>query len=265
MKYGFSTLACPSWGFREIFTSAKDLGYSGVEIRGISDELYAPNIKRLSADKLEETRAYLENMCIDIAILSSSAELAIEDNIASSISEAKAYIDLASELNVPYVRVLCTNSAAPNGGNIELAKQSYQLLCEYGKNKSVKPLIETNGILCDSKLMKEFIESIDSNNKGILWDIHHPYRFNGESVEYTVENIGKYVEYAHVKDSLMKDGKVCYKMVGYGDVPIKEAIVNLANIGYNGYLTLEWVKRWDKTLEEPGVALCHYISYIKSL
>ena len=48
--------------------------------------------------------------------------------------------------------------------------------------KGNNPLIETNGILADSAVMKEFIESVNRKNSGVLWDIHHPYRYFNETI-----------------------------------------------------------------------------------
>ena len=265
MKFGFSTLGCPTWDFKEIFSSAKDLGYNGVEIRGLNEEIYAPSIKQFSEDRYLDTMKYLCNMDIEIAILSSAAEIAVHGKEEAALKEAKDYIELASRLKVPFIRVLCTNSAMKSGGDINLAKKQYKEIAKFAEDKNVIPLVETNGLFVDSALLKEFIESIDSANKGILWDIHHPYRFNSEDIDTTLGNIGKHVKYVHIKDSIIENGQVAYKMTGYGNIPIKDAVVRLRNSGYDGYLTLEWLKRWDKTLEEPGVALCQYISYIKSL
>ena len=44
MKICYSTIGCPDWDFKEIFSCAKDLGYNAVEVRGISNELFAPAI-----------------------------------------------------------------------------------------------------------------------------------------------------------------------------------------------------------------------------
>jgi len=265
MKLGFSTLGCPLWDFKEIITSAKDLNYNGVEIRGLQHEIYAPASKQFSDDKISETVSYLDSLCIEIPMLTTAAEIAVQGKEESTIKEAYDYIKLAEKLKVPYIRLLCTNSAAPNGGDVDLAKRLYQEIAEYASLKGVTPLIETNGIFSDTHLVKEFMESIKSENKGVLWDIHHPYRYNSEEVEKTIENIGKYVKYCHVKDSVIEKGQVVYRMTGYGDVPIKEAVVNLRNIGYDGYLTFEWVKRWNRNLEEPGIALCQYVGYMKTL
>ena len=49
MKICFSTLGCPEWSFSEIVSVASDLGYNGIEIRGIQNELYVPAMEPFSA------------------------------------------------------------------------------------------------------------------------------------------------------------------------------------------------------------------------
>lgn len=41
MKICFSTLGCPDWSWEEILAAAKDLGYDGIELRGLGNEIYA--------------------------------------------------------------------------------------------------------------------------------------------------------------------------------------------------------------------------------
>lgn len=265
MKLAFSTLACPRWSFNDIFSTAKDLGYDGIEIRGIADQLYAPSIEVFSNDKIEATKQKLKAGNLEISMLTSGSTIAVYSEKEQAIAEAKAYIDLAEKLGVKFVRILCTNSPKPDGGDIELAAQSYKLLCDYGKTKGVMPLVETNGMFCDSSLLKKFIEDIDSDNKGVLWDVHHPYRFGGESIAVTARNIGKFVKYVHVKDSAAENGTTVYKMMGKGDIPIAETLLTLKKLNYDGYVSLEWVKRWNKNLEEPGIVVAHFINYIKAM
>ena len=50
MKLSFSTLGCPEWSWNEIIATAKDMGFDGVEIRGVGKELYAPAIKEFTSD-----------------------------------------------------------------------------------------------------------------------------------------------------------------------------------------------------------------------
>jgi fatty-acyl-CoA synthase len=96
-----------------------------------------------------------------------------------------------------------------------------------------------------------------------LWDIHHPYRYVGEKPSETVSNLGGYIRYVHVKDSVMENGKAMYKLMGYGDLPVKEMLSELRGMGYEGYVSLEWVKRWASNLEEAGIVFPHFARYMK--
>ena len=63
----------------------------------------------------------------------------------------------------------------------------------------------------------------------------------------------------------MQDGEMAYCMVGYGDVPVKKCIALLKQSGYDGYFSLEWVKRWNMSLEEPGIAFAKYAGFMRNL
>lgn len=262
MKYVFSTLGCPDWNFKEILSAASDLGYDGVEIRGIENEVFSPFAKPFLGAFIDKSIDMLKAAKISIEMLATGVVLSGDRKTA--ITEATAYVDLAVKLGVPYIRVMITNKPYPEPCDVDLAKSTYCEICRYAKGKNVIPLVETNGILADSAKMKNFIEDVIANgcdNCGVLWDVHHPYRFNNESVDTTCANIGKYVKYVHVKDSVMADGKVVYKLMGQGDVPVVDAVKALKNIGYDSCVCLEWVKRWCPDLEEPGIVFSHFSKF----
>ena len=56
MKLSFSTLGCPRWTLKEIVATAKDLGFGGVEIRGIGDKINALEIPEFSDAEIEQTK-----------------------------------------------------------------------------------------------------------------------------------------------------------------------------------------------------------------
>ena len=62
----------------------------------------------------------------------------------------------------------------------------------------------------------------------------------------------------------MVDGKVQYRMMGEGDLPITEMLDALASIGYEGYVSLEWVKRWAPDLTDPGIVFPQFAHYMHS-
>lgn len=261
MKFGFSTLGCPHWTFEEIIATAKDLGYNGIEVRGIANELYAPNIKAFSDENMAKSQEKLGNL--EIAMLTSNSCIAVKENADKHEQEALAYIELAHKLGVKYVRIMCTNRAMLDDGDYDLALATYKKLANAGAKLGVTPLIETNGMFCDTELLAKFMSEVGEENIGVLWDIHHPYRYGRENIDFTLANIGKYVKYVHIKDSIRVNGSTVYKMLGGGDLPLGEAIDGLKKLGYDGYITLEWVKRWQPDLAEPGIVFARYIDDIK--
>lgn len=260
MKLCFSTIGCPDWKIGEIVTTAKDLGYTGIEIRGIRGEINAPQMREFNED-MEKTQKLLDDTGVKIAMLTSGASLA-NHNDEDAVDEAKAYIDLAIRLNVPFIRVMCTDKPYFDGGDLDLCLKRYRKVLDYAKGKNVTPLMETNGLFVDTALLSRFLDDAGEGG-GALWDVHHPYRFNDESVETTIKNLGSKIKYVHLKDSAIEKGKVAYKMTGYGDVPIKEAVSALKENGYDGYCTYEWVKRWNKELEDAGIVFAHFANYMK--
>lgn len=265
MKLSFSTLACPDWSFRDIYATAADLGYDGIEIRGIADEIYAPKIYNFTDEKLESTKAHLAKRGLEIPILTSGAY--VLDNPAPCADEIREYCALAQKLSVPYVRVLMERTPDPEiVPDFEYAVKTYRELCKLAAEYGVTLLTETNGFLADSKVCRRFMETVNEPNMGIIWDVHHPYRFFGEEPETTVANIGKYIKHVHLKDSVKgSNGKITYMLTGYGDFPFDRVVSELKKIGYDGYLSYEWVKRWSRELAEPGVALFQYINYLRTV
>lgn len=265
MKISFSTLGCPDWSWEDMLSTAKDLGFDGIEIRGIGNELYAPKVKQFSDDNIELTKKKLNKIGLEIPCLTSACFLFDKQNIEKHWQEGIDYIELAAKLGTPFVRVLGDEHPYPGNVDIAFVAENLKKLSDIANAKGVKLLIETNGVFADSKVLKSLLESVNSDSVGVLWDVHHPIRFFNEPIEYTFENLKKYICYLHVKDSTVVEGDVKYKMMGYGDIPVKGIVELLKENGYTGYISLEWVKRWCLDLEEPGIVFAHYSGYMKTV
>ena len=264
MKLAFSTLGCPEWKFDDILSAAHDLGYDGVEIRGMGDQLYAPAIPQFQPENIENTKAALKRLNLEIPCLTSACELQKPSD--KLYLECKGYIDTAAALGVPYIRVLGdTGPKEQDAVDPVRVVDAAQLLGAYAKEKGVTLLIESNGYFANTERLAKVLEQVNSTGVAALWDIHHPYRFANEPPKVTMDNIGKYVRHVHVKDSVEVDGGVKYKMMGYGDLPVAECLDRLHEVGFDGYCSLEWIRRWEPSLEEPGIAFALYVGYMKKL
>ncbi len=242
----------------------KDLGYDGVEVRGIENELYAPNCGPFLPVNIEATKAILKEKNIEISCLTSASYIFDKKNIERQMKEGIDYIFLAQSLGVKYVRVLGDEQPYPGENiNLDFVAANLKELANYADGRDVTVLIETNGVFADSKVLLSLLEKVNKPNVGVLWDIHHPYRYMNEPVKETYNRLKKYIQHIHIKDSVIEDGQVSYRMVGYGDLPIVEVLDLLKADNYSQYISLEWVKRWDRTLEAPAIAFPHFINYVK--
>ena len=273
MKTSFSTLACPTNSFTDITVMAKDLGFDGIELRGVGldgqtgepiIDIYDGRELAFSRSNFNGTAERLKALGLAVSCLSSGCALGDKAHRATVIAEAKAYIDMAKRLGSEFVRLLGDTVIAP-GADVDDAYIAETLteLASYAAENGVTLLIETNGVYCDTARLRAMLDGVASDSVGALWDIHHPYRFNGENPETTVQNLGMYIKYVHIKDSAVCDNGFRYCMMGEGDIPIDEAMQALRSINYEGFVTFEWVKRWSPELEDAGVVLPQFMNYIE--
>lgn len=266
MKLAFSTLGCPDWTLPDIISAASDLGFDGVEMRGVGSEIYMPQVAEFSEKNIAATRERFIKAGLEIVSFSSGADLSDRSGIQFAVNEAQDYINLAAEYGSGFVRVLAdpnihTSSKIDDG----FVCENLQRVCDYAKGKKVDILIETNGMFSDSRRTYSLLKSANRKNLALIWDLHHTYRYSSEEPEKTVSCLAGYIKHVHLKDSQIADGKINYCLMGDGDTPVQSALKALTSAGYRGYLCLEWVKRWSANLPEPGIVFPQYLSYIKTL
>jgi len=263
VKLAFSTLGCPNFSWVEIYSMAKDLGFDGIEIRGLGSEIFAVKAQPFTESQLPQTIKKLSELKLEIPCLSSGCCLKFAENAEKNYEEIMQYIMLASKLGTPYIRVLGDNEPHPAGevdDSVVLAQ--LRRLIPAAEEKGVTLLVETNGVYSDSARLCRLLDEAASDSVAALWDMHHTYRFGGEKPGKTVQNLGAYIKYIHIKDSVMENGKVRYRMMGEGDLPIDDMMMALRSINYEGYVSLEWVKRWAADLDDAAVVFPNFASYM---
>lgn len=264
MKIAFSTLGCPDFSWQDIYSMAKDLGFDGIEIRGLGDDIFAVNAPPFTGEQLPKTVQKLKSLHLEIPCLSSNCALKFADRKEENRREIGQYIELAQKFGTPYIRVLADLHKEPEGEvDDALIVEQLQALAPVAEAAGVTLLVETNGVYADTARLRGLLEHVASDAVGALWDMHHPYRIMGEAPETTVQNLGAYIKYIHVKDSVMTENGVEYRMMGEGDLPVDEMVFALRSINYDGYISLEWVKRWAPDLSDAGIVFPHFINYME--
>ncbi|MEI7834635.1 MAG: sugar phosphate isomerase/epimerase family protein [bacterium] len=258
MKLAFSTLGCPAWSFDEIIAGAVRYGYQGLEIRGVLDTMDAYSIPEFTPSNLPVTLRKLGDAGLAINCLGASSRVveaaAVPEKAAAVLEDAARYFALAQELGAVGVRFFGGELPADKPYDAALADGAKLLhqLGELAAAAGVLAMVETHDYFVRTDKLMELIRLADSPAVQVIWDVHHPYRMAGETVAYTAAQLDGHIRGVHVKDSLPAvEGKFEYCVLGAGDVPTFAALRALHDVGYDGYLTVEWEKRWIKHLAEP--------------
>lgn len=264
MKLAFSTLGCPDFDWPDIYSMATDFGFSGIELRGLGDEIFSPRAKPFQAKHLADTCAFLKQKRIEIPCISTGCALRFEDKLEETLLEIRTYCDLAEALSTPYIRILADLTAAPvDEVDDTVVLNALKSLVPYAEARGITLLVETNGVYADTKRLCALLDAVHSDSVAALWDLHHPFRYAGESAEETVQHLGAYIKYVHIKDSVMENGLVSYRMLGEGDLPIAAMLNALRSINYEGYISLEWLKSYAPDLSDAGIVFPHFAHYME--
>ncbi len=266
MKVAFSTSACSDFSWPEMCDLAKDLGYDGLEICAYQQNYSLLTSSHFSAKEMQRTKQTLSLNGLEIACISSGCCIKNLNSYKSVKEELTDYIELAKSLSVPYVSVLGDSELFVGEQPIDDSEVVAALrdIKRTAKEAGVTLLVVTSGAFSDTKRLRNLLDAVASDNVAALWDMHNTYRVMGETPETTIQNLAAYINYTHIKDSVMAEDGIKYKMMGDGDLPLEEIMQALRSINYGGYISLDWFKEWSVEVETEGLALSHFIDYINS-
>ncbi len=266
----FSTLGCPSWDFTKILDFAQQNGFAAIELRGLQGNLDLPSHPIFAADHLAETKRSLSAHNMRIACVSSSTDVGEPDSEkrAKGFADARRFIDLASALGAPYVRVFgrSSDSGHPIVPGADLKKEAasgLHELGEYAGPKNVMVLIESHDDFCSSSVLQEVLGRADSPHVGLLWDAFHTYVGSNEAPEVTFRALRQWIRHTHLKDAVGEGENRKYVLTGRGNIPVRQQIEVLRAAGYHGYYCFEWEKVWHPDLEDPEIAIADYARVVK--
>jgi sugar phosphate isomerase/epimerase len=258
----FSTLGCPDWNFRKITDFAAAHNYNGIELRGLQRQMDLTKCSEFSKDQIPDTLALMKDRNLQFVDLGSSATLHFADTAErnKNLDEGRRFIDLAQQVNCPYVRVFPNNFPKEQERNatMDLIIKGLLELGSSAKDSNVTVLMETHGDLVKSQDVEKIMKSADDPHVGLVWDVANMWTITKEPPVVVYERLKKYIRHTHIKDARTVNGKIEYRLLGRGEVPIFAAIDALSKGGYKGYYSFEWEKLWHPEIEDPETALADY-------
>lgn len=263
-KLAFSTLACPDWSLERAIEEAQGWGYRGLELRLIDGRLLDLD---LPASERESIGRLLAESGLGVSAVDSSIRLASDRLPLEVENEICAFLELAAAWSVPLVRVFggdrpdWMSESDAVGRMAGILNQTVVVSKRLGVNIG----LETHDVLSSAAAVARVLDEVPSPEVGVIWDMLHTHRM-GETPEQVWDRVGPRILSVHVKDArrLARDEGWQLVMLGLGEVPVREGLEVLNRGGYNGWLVVEWEKKWHPEIEDPEVALPHEIGELRS-
>ena len=259
----FSTLGCPDWSFIEIVDFAATHRYSGIELRGIQREMDLTKCKELNtAENRRETLKLMQDKGLRFVDLGSSATLHYADPATrlKNLDEGRRFIDLAEQLECPFIRVFPNEfpKDQEKEATLDLMIKGLLELADHAKGSNVSVLIESHGDLVKISDLETVMKAARHPNSGMIWDVTNMWTITHQPPVEAYKVLHPYIRHTHIKDAKVVDGKIQYVLLGKGEVPIFEAIDALTKGGYKGYCSFEWEKLWHPEIGDSATALADY-------
>jgi sugar phosphate isomerase/epimerase len=261
MKLAFSTLACPNWSLEQIIEAAQHNGYEGLEFRLLNGDILPANLDEATRNRVQAqcAAAGLKIICVDTSIKIATQD---EEGRTAQVRDGMAYLDMAAEWGAPFIRVFGgTPEGTPKAQAIKASTECLTTLAKRGQELGIKVLLETHDAFSSSAAVMEVLNQVPE--AGALWDTLHPYRV-GEQPAETAACLGDRYFHVHIKDGRRANGEQWdLTLLGEGEVPIPTILSTLHTQGYDGWLSVEWEKKWHPEIAEPEIAIPQHADVLR--
>jgi sugar phosphate isomerase/epimerase len=272
-KYSF----IPYWSnnAEEILGVLKSLGYHGVEWIG--------RLHFADPGKLKEIADLTRSKGMDVANIMCSSDLVTPDESKRNENIATTIVNIRAARSASIEKVNLFSGPAewdPEAANIgrdfpegsawaNLVDSIGKILDEAEKNNVTITFEAAFGMLVhDYYTLRELLRSFDSEYLSVNMDPSHLVLY-GNDVSYAVRKLGKRIKHVHAKDAVGKpptqNETFIFPQLGEGAVDWKGFFGALKDVGYDGYLSVEfeaenylgniWGGDWTKAAEASKMQL----------
>ena len=261
MRFSFSTKGWHGHTFEEFCNIAAAMDFSGIELHNIKNSLFADKegafynyaaaatVRRLYEKKLSIP-------CIDAVCNPSDA-----NEKDACIAEIRKCMEIASNLHIPNIRLRANDAENEDAAVANTAAVITELLPE-AESRGVTLLMETAGLFAKTEKLRALLDSFASDFLASLWNFSAAYFGGGESPEQIIKNLGAYVRHVHINDAKKVGDSIEYCLLGEGELPIKDMMLALRSVNYDGFLSLVWDPAWCEELDDMEIIFSQFVGYM---
>lgn len=291
MKLAGHTMGTPEYTLKEAMKLFSDIGLDGIEIIVETDGYKCAVNLNANKDKILEIKELARGEGLEIAAVTpymNAYNSLDEKNRIKACDDLKKVIDMATLLEAPSIRVY--GGKLLTGEKDKGDKKLYQLIksmreCgDYAGKSGVKLCMENHfgTMTTNAARTAKIVNLIDHPNVGILYDQANIAFFPAEEYKEAIALQRDKIYHVHVKDLIYRDGPVPMTFSEVSHIKEEERTVHsripgegilnwsgilqeLKDIGYEGWLSLEYERRWQTIdLPEASIGMKRATHYIRS-
>ncbi len=265
MKFSFMTFSCPELKWGEVLGVAKRFGYDGVEPRAQAKHAHGVEVAA-NAGQRAAIKRMAEDAGVAVACLATSCSYmaAARGDLDTMMAASRALIALAHDIGAPTMRVFGGN--IPQGMTRDHAAtqlaESLAALAPDAQAAGVTLCVETHDSWCNANDLARVIARVGHPNVQVNWDIMHPVNAGGMTMDEAFAALRPYVRHIHFHDGKRGAKGLDLCPIGQGIVDHKRAVELLRGVGYQGYLSGEWIawEPWQTHLPRELATMKSYLA-----
>lgn len=245
MNYAFMSFSCPEADLKTALKTAEDLGYSGFEPRVDSGHRHGIELT-MDANARREVRAVAEESPVRLCCLATSVRLAGKSTLKQNMEDARRAIELCSDLGIPRIRIFGgpVEEDDTYTDAIERMAEALTRLSDEIAEANVTLCLETHDHWCDPQHVAAVMGRCGGKHVGVNWDVMHTRLAAHFSEEESVAVLVPYIKHVHIHGGTYIP-KLSFSPIGTGAIDHRAVLRELMRIGYDGYLSGEWIG-WDE-------------------
>lgn len=220
------------------FRTLNNLNINYFEPRGINGK----NISKLTDEELLDLKAKMKKYGIKVSSIGSPiGKVKLSESFEEHFEKFKRVVEIAKTLDTRYIRIFSffhEDGDVWTEGEREEVLERLRRMISYASENDVVLLHEN-----EKDIYGDTVERCTDLMKELYCEhfraVFDPANFVQckQDTKFAYEQLKDYIEYMHIKDACMSDGKVVLSGMGDGNLELilRQCFAN----GYDGYLSLE--------------------------
>lgn len=209
-----------------------------IELRSV----WGKNVLQLNDDEVATIYLELNKRGFRCSSIGSPiGKIMIEEDFEDHLNDFRKVIKIAKFFNAPYIRVF--SFFIPQSKDPQLYRRRVldrmQRLVKIAEEEGIVLLLENEKEVYGDTPVR-CLDILDICNSRFLRSAFDPANFvqcRAKPFTEAYPLLKKYIEYIHIKDANWDSKEV--KPAGQGDAQLTELLLELKNLGYSGYISLE--------------------------